>query len=183
MAAAHSIQPYALLRAIEQRSQQCALGLPQQLEIRHSWTGIGFRLGNNYLVSAMEEVHEILHYPVMTRVPSAQFWIKGIANVRGTLLPIMDLQGFIEGVDSRHDDTARVLVIRHGGLTTGLVVNEVLGMHHFFDEERCDQIPGISNQLLRYLRGAFLQADRYWGLFSMRRLAEKPELLEVAARG
>ena len=49
-------------------------------------------VGDTVLVSKMGEVTEILDPPDFTRVPGVQSWVVGIANVRGSLLPLMDLK-------------------------------------------------------------------------------------------
>ena len=51
--------------------------------------------GETYLV-AREETREVLTYPSqLTRVPGAKTWVKGLANVRGALLPVIDLRQFL----------------------------------------------------------------------------------------
>jgi twitching motility protein PilI len=175
--------PFSLLRDIEIRSQEKALGLPQQMEIRRTWSGIGFRVGETYLVSAIDEVSEILTYPDMTTVPSAQNWIRGIANVRGVLLPIMDFTGVIDGETLKLGRKSRVLVIQEDDMSTGLVVDEVFGMRHFFDEEKVDEIPRVSSRLGEFLKGAYRQGECHWGIFSMRNLAKSEDFKNVAARG
>ena len=183
MVTAQSLPPFALLRDIETRSQQKALGLPQQIEVRRTWSGIGFRVRDINLVVPTSEVTEIMQYPNLTRVPSTQQWVKGIANIRGTLLPIMDLGGFIDGTATKLQKKTRVLMITQGSLTCGLVVDEVLGLRHFFEEEKSDELPKASHNLKSYLAGAYKQADSQWGIFSMRNLAKNPQFLEVATRG
>lgn len=103
---------YALLEDIDLRSRTKALGLPQQIEVRRTWSGVGFRLGKVHLLSKLEEVDEILVSPEMTRVPSALSWVKGIANVRGMLLPIMDLKDFIDGDAIQATRKTRVILIK-----------------------------------------------------------------------
>jgi len=183
MAAVQSLEPFQLLRDIETRSQKKALGLPQKVEVRRTWSGIGFRLGETLLVSPTNEVVEILKYPSLTRVPSALSWVKGIANIRGTLLPVMDLKGFIEGEPIKLERRSRVLIIRQGGLASGLLVDEVMGLRHFFEEDRTAQLPEVSANLTSYLNGAFKQGDVTWGIFDMRNLAKSPQFMEVASRG
>jgi len=183
MSAVRSQEPFQLLREIETRSQQKALGLPQKAEVRRTWSGIGFRLGEQWLVSPTDEVLEILKYPALTRVPSALSWVKGIANIRGTLVPVMDLRAFLEGDPIKLARQSRVLVIQQGGFTSGLLVDEVLGMRHFFEEERSPDMPGFSENLSPYLGGAFKQGNQVWGIFDMRNLAKSPRFLEVASRG
>lgn len=173
---------YVLLQDIDLRSRTKALGLPQQIEVRRTWSGVGFRLGNVHLLSKLEEVDEILISPEMTRVPSALSWVKGIANIRGMLLPIMDLRDFIDGQAIQAGRKTRVILIKKGELVSGLMVDEVFGMRHFFEEERTKNVPESSDNLKRYLQGAFRKGNMHWGIFDMDNLAEDPGFLQVAAR-
>lgn len=173
---------YALLQDIEVRSRTKALGLPQQIEVRRTWSGVGFRLGNAYLLSKLEEVDEILIAPEMTRIPSALSWVKGIANIRGMLLPIMDLRDFIDGQGVQSGRKTRIILIKKGELVSGLMVDEVFGMRHFFEEERTKNVPEVSDNLKKYLQGAFLKGNMHWGIFDMDNLAADPSFLQVATQ-
>jgi len=173
---------YALLQDIEVRSRANALGLPQQIEVRRTWSGVGFRLGNTYLLSKLEEVDEILIAPEMTRIPSALSWVKGIANIRGMLLPIMDLRDFIDGKGAQSGRKTRIILIKKGELVSGLMVDEVFGMRHFFEEERTENVPEVSDNLKKYLQGAFLKGNMHWGIFDMSNLAADPSFLQVATQ-
>ncbi len=172
-----------LLRQVEERSRQHALGLPQQVEVRRTWSGIGFRIDDLHLVTSLDEVREIFEFPSVTRVPGAREWVRGIANVRGMLLPIMDLKGFVTGTGADLGRRSRVIVLRFGDLAAGLLVDEVFGMRHFFDEEYTQTPPQAQEVLQAYLRGAYQQGTTHWGVFSMHALAEDPRFMEVGARG
>lgn len=171
---------YRLLQDIDNRSRADALGLPQQVEVRRTWSGVGFRLGNVNLLSKLEEVDEILISTNMTHVPSALSWVKGIANIRGMLMPIMDLRDFIEGEAAGSGRKTRIILIKKGELEAGLVVDEVFGMRHFFEEERTKSMPEVSDGLNKYLEGAFHKGDMHWGIFNMDYLAADPDFLKVA---
>ncbi len=183
MAAVAETNPlFDLLRDIESRSRSKALGLPQQGELRQSWSGIGFRMGDVRLVAPFGEVSEILTLPSLTRVPSARPWVMGLANVRGTLLPILDLGMFIEGKKTLLHSRTRLMVVNQKGVMAGVVVDEVFGLRHFFEEEHTDMFPQISQQLMDYLGGAYQQNESYWGVFSMLQLCQDPQFAEVASR-
>ncbi|MDH5572389.1 MAG: chemotaxis protein CheW [Gammaproteobacteria bacterium] len=170
----------ALLQDIESRSRQKALGLPQQLAIRKTQAGIGFYLQDMLFVAATNEVSEILPYPSLTYIPGTTAWVKGIANIRGMLIPIIDLFCFVTGELTNINRKSRILVFRHGDLISGLLVSEVLGLRHFFDEERTRELPDVPPKLKSLLVGGYQQADQHWGIFSTRQLAETAEFLEVA---
>ena len=175
----HSV-PMQLLRKLEARCREHSHELPLQVEIKEDWIGIGFRLGDIRLVAPLDHVVEILTYPGMSKVPGSKDWVRGIANVRGNLLPIMDLQGYLHGKSCTPNRSSRVLVVNHKGVFTGLVVDEVLGLKHFMPEQRTDEVPSAETALAPFLRFGFKVGDVHWGVFSMRQLAETPQFLQAA---
>lgn len=172
---------FTLLQSLEQRGRDHRAELPAQEELRQEWVGVGFRLGSRRFVAAMDEVSEILTCPQLSRIPHTKNWVKGIANVRGTLLPIMDLSGYLGRRLLTMTRLSRVIVVQHEGVSAGLLVDEVLGMRHFFEEERAD-VPGdVDEALLPYVRSSFAREDGAWLVMSMRALAVHPQFLKVAS--
>ncbi len=183
MAAVAETHPlFDLLCNIETRSRGKAMGLPQQEEVRQSWSGIGFRMGDVRLIAPFGDVTEILTLPALTKIPSARPWVMGLSNVRGTLLPILDLGMFIEGRKTILQPSVRLMVINQKGVMAGVVVDEVFGLRHFYEEEQTEMFPQISRKLMDYLGGAYQQNEIYWGIFSMLHLCQDPQFAEVASR-
>ena len=104
--------PFEILADYEQRSLAHVAGLPEQLDAPGLWRGVGYRVGSHRLASAFDEVVEILPMPDVTPVPGAQPWMLGVANIRGNLLPIVDLKQFLEGERTVLHESQRVLVVR-----------------------------------------------------------------------
>ncbi len=172
--------PIALLEDIERRSLERARGLPLQVEVKPTWTGIGFRMGDSLLAAPLAEIREILTYPGLTRIPGARPWIKGIANVRGNLLPVMDLQAHLKGKETPLSSKCKVLVTGHGEVVAGFLVGEVLGLQHFLLEEQADNTVILDPALRPYITGAFQRDKRFWGVFSFQRVVTHPAFFEVA---
>src|SRR5688500_9722847 len=86
--------PLALLRAMQQNATAEARVLPQETESVVMWSGVAFRLGDMRLVTPLDHVLEVLPPPQWTAVPSVKHWLKGVANVRGNLITIVDLCEF-----------------------------------------------------------------------------------------
>jgi len=171
--------PFALLRQLEQRGRDHLAVLPAQEEVGREWAGIGFRLGGWRFVAPMEQVIEILTLPRLSPIPRTKPWVKGIANVRGTLLPIMDLSAYLERA-STLTRLSRVVVVRDGELTVGLVVDEVLGMRRFPEEDRAPVSEEVDEVLRPYLASSFSADDGDWYVFSMQALVQSPQFLKVA---
>ena len=173
--------PFQLLCDIDQRCRVLAAGLPSQQETVQTWSGIGFRMGGRLFVAPMGEVTEVLHEPRYTLLPGVKSWVKGVANVRGRLLPIMDLCGFFGVELSPLRKQRRVLVLEYEDIFVGLQVDEVLGMQHFALTD-LDTHPPVSPGLpfAPYVQGRFAAAHDWW-VFSPFALAQAPEFRAVAA--
>ncbi len=177
---AKKIHPFELLRELEALSIKNAKGLPQEVELKELWDGIGFRIGDIYMIAPLDQVNEILYYPSMTLVPGTMPWVKGLANIRGSLLPVMDLQRYLGQPAIHLRQHSRIMVINQGELTAGLLVDEVMGLRHFEPEEKITRIKKLDPSVKAYVRGAFRQGEIIWHLFDMSVLASDPEFYKVA---
>ncbi len=173
--------PILLLHQIAQRSRQQAHSLPQQIEVKATWEGVGFRLHEKSWVVPLDQVKEILTKVHISHIPGAKEWVRGVANVRGNLLPILDLKGFLLGKTTKMSRQSRILVMQHKGIIAGLLVEEVMGMRHFLEEEFSEDISELNVPFSQMLMGQYRQRGEPWGVFNINQLAELPEFLQVAA--
>ncbi|MCW8830371.1 MAG: chemotaxis protein CheW, partial [Gammaproteobacteria bacterium] len=123
------------------------------------------------LIADMSEVSEILDVPEYTKVPGVKSWVVGIANVRGSLLPIMDLRGYILGSDMQHRKRGRLIVVNYQGFNTGLLVDEIYGMRHFFVEDQSDEKPQVNDSVAPYIKNMFSRENENWPVFSFEKMA------------
>ena len=173
--------PFELLREIERRSRLAITGGPGDDADSDEWVGIGLRLGHERFVVARDDVREVLMLPsTLTRVPGARAWIRGLANVRGHLLPIADLRGFLGAGEVTGDRSARVLVANSTEFPVGVVVDEVYGFRRFLDREHADDFPQPALRCERYLQGAFRRGLEIWPVFSLTKLLDSREFQRAA---
>jgi len=174
------INPVAILKDIEESCRGCAVGLPSKADVSNEWSGIAFRLDGNSLLVPMDQVVEILDYPVLSTVPLTQPWVRGMANIRGNLLPVIDLNGYLGNELAQVTDKTRVLVIDYEGLYTGLVVDEVMGLKHFMDEEYTEDGIEVDALLQQYIAYGYRRNEQTWGVFSLFALADSQQFLQAA---
>lgn len=164
--------PFDLLLEIERQCQLNAANLPAAGDGEEKWVGVGFRVGNDKLIAAMSEVEEILDLPAVTKVPGVKSWVVGVANVRGSLLPIMDLKGYLLGEDMLNRKKGRVIVIDYKGFNTGLVVDEVYGMRHFLIKDKIDEKPNVHENISQYVDNMFKHEGENWPVFSFENIVK-----------
>ena len=175
-------RPFELLREMDRRARVAAQGQPESVASGPEWVGIAFRLGGEAFLLAREETREVLAHPtVVTRVPGSRPWIRGLSNVRGQLLPVVDLRAFLGAGASAVTRTSRVLVANHREIPAGLVVDEVMGFRRFFESEFSADLPPTLLRCERYLAGAFKRGAEVWPVFSIKTLLESQQFMQAAA--
>ncbi len=137
--------------------------------------------GELYLV-AREEAREVLGVPSpLTRVPGAKSWILGLANLRGQLLPIIDLRAFLGSGATPASRNTRIVVANHREIPAGLLVDEVLGFRRFADADFTSDVPPTVVRCERFLAGSFRRAGEHWPVLGLRALLEDPGFMEASA--
>lgn len=172
--------PLQLLLGLDRRYRRHAESLPAQQENREIWSGIGFRMDGQYYVAPMSEVGEVLPEPRYTQLPGVKNWIMGVANVRGRLLPVMDLGAFLGLRLTDNRKHRRIMVLEYQGLFAGLTVDEVLGMQHFDVSSFDEVVGGIPDSVRPYVHGTF-QREHDWIVFSPHVLAGDERFMDVVA--
>ncbi len=175
-------RPYELLRELDRRARVAAQGAQEVPVTGPEWVGIAFRLGGEAFLLAREETREVMSYPsTVTRVPGAKTWIRGLSNVRGQLLPVIDLRAFLGSGSTNASRTTRVLIANHREIPAGLLVDEVMGFRRFAENEFTAELPPTLLRCERYLAGAFRRGSEVWPVFSLRSLLESQQFLQAAA--
>jgi twitching motility protein PilI len=175
-------RPCGLLRELDRRARAAAQGGTDATASGAEWVGIAFRLGGEAFLLAREETREVMGYPTaVTRVPGAKNWIRGLSNVRGQLLPVIDVRAFLGSGGTTVSRATRVLVANHREIPAGLVVDEVMGFRRFYESEFSADLPPTLLRCERYLAGAFKRGAEVWPVFSVRGLLESQQFLQAAA--
>ncbi len=146
---------------------------------------LSFELGNEHYAIEILSVEEIKSDESMTRLPRTPSWIKGVLNLRGTIVPVIDLRERfdIPPAEVRHADVIIILIVRAGDHVrrVGAIVDEVtdvlaLGADEI--EEAPDLGSSISTEFIRgiaTLEGQvvlILDADRLFSPEELSRMGD-----------
>ncbi|MBQ9419200.1 MAG: purine-binding chemotaxis protein CheW [Synergistaceae bacterium] len=95
-----------------------------------------FTLGNENFGVDVNMVREIVRVPsFITRVPNVPMYIRGVINLRGTIVPVFDMQLKIGMAGSPLTDEARIVVIAVNDVTFGMIVNSVREVLTIYDAQ------------------------------------------------
>lgn len=84
---------------------------------------VGFRIGTETYGVRIGSVREIVRVPEITSVPSAPDLIEGVINLRGKIIPVMDLRKRFGQTEILPDKKNRILVVELDNKLLGLIVN------------------------------------------------------------
>ena len=86
---------------------------------------LSFTLGDEHYGVDILKVQEIRGYDAVTRVPDAPDYIKGVINLRGTIVPVIDLRLKLRLDEARYDAFTVMIVLNVDDRVVGIVVDSV----------------------------------------------------------
>jgi twitching motility protein PilI len=175
-------RPFELLVELERRGRAITATATADSSQAGDWVGVALRMAGELYLIAREEAREVLGVPTpLTRVPGAKSWILGLANLRGQLLPIIDLRAYLGSGPTPASRNTRVVVANHREIPAGLLVDEVLGFRRFADADFTADVPPTIVRCERYVAGSFRRGSEHWPVLGLRALLEDPAFMEASA--
>src|SRR5437762_8291418 len=84
-----------------------------------------FSLGAELYGVEIARVHEIIRLQTVTRVPHAPAFVEGVINLRGRVIPVVDLRRRFGLPFADHTRASRIVVVEIGDQVVGIVVDGV----------------------------------------------------------
>lgn len=84
-----------------------------------------FKLGQEEFGLEILKVQEIRSYDLVTRIPNSPIFVKGVINLRGAIVPILDLRMKFGLESIEYDEFTVVIVLNFSGRTIGVIVDTV----------------------------------------------------------
>jgi len=144
-------------------------------------------LGDEVFALNIDKVREVLDYTTVTRVPQTPDFMRGVINLRGSVVPVIDMRlkfGMAQATQSVNTCIIITEVEQDGEVTVlGALadsVQEVLDM----GPEQIEPAPRIGNVLnTEFIKGMGRQDDRFVIILDIDKVFSKVELLAVAKIG
>jgi purine-binding chemotaxis protein CheW len=153
--------------AVEQDLERTTSGDELQLVV--------FQLGVELYGVEIACVHEIVRMQTITRVPRAPAFVEGVINLRGRVIPVIDLRRRFNLPAAAHTRASRIVVVEIGDQVVGLVVDgvsEVLRVDTALVEPPSPVVAGIDSE---YLQGIARLPERLVILLDLDRVLAREE--------
>ncbi len=122
---------------------------------------LAIRVGGLNLLCDPDAGREVLLPPTVSHLPYTPEWLLGVANVRGALVPVVDLASAF-GFEPRADRRAYLLISGSGENAMGLLVDGLPVLQHIDSGKRLEGIPPHPEILKGHIRDAIVHAGGTW---------------------
>lgn len=119
-----------------------------------------FKVNGEYYAADIMEVERILAYEETTKIPQSPYFVDGVRNYEGNILPVVILAKKFALPFEKIDMDSKVIVTKSGDLKIGILVDEVsevINVKEDIIEKEPDIINGISK---KYIRGLIKLKDK-----------------------
>jgi purine-binding chemotaxis protein CheW len=140
-----------------------------------------FILGSEEYGIEILKVQEIRSYEAVTKIANTPDFIKGVINLRGSIVPIVDLRMRFKLSNAEYNDTTVVIILNLSNRTMGIVVDgvsDVIGLN----SAQISPVPElVSNIDTKYLLGLGTADDRMLILVDIEQLMSSQEMALIEA--
>jgi purine-binding chemotaxis protein CheW len=144
---------------------------------------VTFKVGGEEFGLDVFQVHEILRFQAPTSVPRAPRFVEGVLDVRGTLVPIVDLRRRFETARAEVDDDTRIIVVDHATERLGLVVDSVTEVLRAPETAITPPPSYIRGLAAEYLRGIVRIGERLVILLELDKILTSDERIALIESG
>lgn len=115
---------------------------------------VTFKLGNEEFGIKITDVQEINRMTDITHMPNAPVYIDGLVNLRGNIIPVLNLRRRFGLTEKQRDDATRIIIVDVGNRKTGVMVDAVSEVLRF-ESSLVEETPQIVSENLdaKYING------------------------------
>lgn len=141
---------------------------------------VSFNIGTEEFGVDILKVQEINRMVEITKVPQAPHYVEGVINLRGKVIPIVDLRKRFSLELKAHDKNTRIVVVDIGGNIMGMIVDsvsEVLRLPASTIEPPPEIVTGVNSE---YIKGVAKLEDRLLIFLDLSRVIDVSEIAAMA---
>jgi len=142
---------------------------------------VSFRLAREEYGIEITKVQEIILLGQITRVPQTPDFIKGLINLRSTVIPVVDLRLRFGLAAEESTDETRIMVVNVGGKTLGVIVDAVSEVLRVSQEQIVPPPPTVVGVGHEYLTGLVKLDNRLLILLNIDKILDQDEAAAVDA--
>lgn len=141
---------------------------------------IVFKLGEEEYGIEVDKVQTIERMTPITRVPKTYSFVKGVINLRGVVIPVIDLRGRFGLPEAEATDQSRIIIVVANEMEVGFIVdsaNDVIDLNSDTIDSPPDVVGGVK---AKYLQGvARISEKRLLVMLNLSEVLNRSEIIQL----
>ena len=140
---------------------------------------VSFKIGSEEFGVDILNVQEINKITQITKVPNSPVFVEGVINLRGRVIPVIDLRARLNLEKKEHDKDTRIIVVEIDNRTMGFIVDavhEVLRIPVSITEAPPEIVTGIDSD---FIKSVGKLDDRLLILIDLNKILMKEETMQL----
>ncbi|NLS91875.1 MAG: purine-binding chemotaxis protein CheW [Planctomycetaceae bacterium] len=133
---------------------------------------VSFHLGDETFGVEITRVREIILMCDITHVPQSPPYVKGLFNLRSTVIPVVDLRSLFGLAETNSDSESRIMVMQVGSRTIGIIVDGVDEVLRISKNDIAPPPPTVAGLKHDYLTGLVRQESGLLILLDIERVLD-----------
>ena len=163
------------MQAHTEKSQQDALSAERWEQL------VIFRLAGEFYGVDIDDVNTIIPMQEVTCIPRSPEYVTGVINLRGSIIPVIDLRKRFGLAVSEVTKASRIVVVEAGGYVIGMVVDAVAETLRVQTDSIEPPSPVVASIDSDYLRGVAKQGERLVVLLCLDKVLKIGEIEQLNA--
>ncbi len=154
----------------------------EEQSFEHELAGkyLTFNLKDEYYGMPIKPIKDIIEMQEYTEVPQTAPYVRGVVNLRGTVIPVIDLRQKFGMDNKEYDKKTCIIVVNMNDMKTGLIVDRVLEVLEFSDTQ-IDPAPAMSSEIqVKFISGIGKRDERVYILLDLDKIMEREEIEELS---
>ena len=140
---------------------------------------VSFKLANEMYGIEITKIREIILVGEITQIPETPHYIKGLINLRSSVIPVIDLRARFSLPESTLNEESRIMVLNVAGRTIGIVVDSVNEVLRVGQDQVSPAPPTVASLGKQYMTGLVRLNEQLLILLNVDELFGEEQIAEV----
>ena len=154
----------------EQLEQQPIESTESRVELEDSTNLVTFRLGSGEYAIDIMQAKEIIKMEKITLIPNAPDFVEGVINLRGNIIPIIDLKKRFNLEEIEGDKNTGIIIVKIEDVDMGIIIDSISKVVYISNSDIQPPPPMLSGIGQKYIKGVGKLEDKLLVVLDLEKL-------------
>ncbi|ANN63199.1 chemotaxis protein CheW [Brachyspira hyodysenteriae] len=165
----------------EQTEQQPIESTENRVDLEDSTNLVTFRLGSGEYAIDIMQAKEIIKMEKITLIPNAPDFVEGVINLRGNIIPIIDLKKRFNLEETEGDKNTGIIIVKIEDVDMGIIIDSISKVVSISNSDIQPPPPMLSGIGQKYIKGVGKLEDKLLVVLDLEKLFTTDEEEEETA--